>query len=102
MPQLVLTPVGALSVFWIQDSGKETDENLGAVVMELGETPMLKALWIIVASISGFLIPTVLGSAFFFAIIGVFGLWIAIAGLILAITFAVTTVAFVPAEGGAR
>jgi hypothetical protein len=59
---------------------------------------MLKALWIIVARISGFLIPTVVGSAFFFAIIGVFGLWIAIAGLILAIAFAVTTVAFVPAE----
>jgi hypothetical protein len=63
---------------------------------------MLKALWIIVARISGFLIPTVVGSAIFFAIIGVFGLWIAIAGLILAIAFAVTTVAFVQAEGGAR
>jgi hypothetical protein len=63
---------------------------------------MLKALWIIVARISGFLIPTVVGSAFFFAIIGVFGIWIAIAGLILGIAFAVTTVAFVPAEGGAR
>jgi hypothetical protein len=49
---------------------------------------MLKALWIIVARISGFLIPTVVGSAFFFAIIGVFGLWIAIAGLIIAIAFA--------------
>ena len=63
---------------------------------------MLKALWITVARISGFLIPTVVGSAFFFAIIGVFGLWIAIAGLILAIALAVTTVAFIPPEGGAR
>ena len=62
---------------------------------------MLKALWIIVARISGFLIPTAVGSAFFFAIIGVFGIWIAIAGLVLAIAFAVTTVALVPPEGGA-
>jgi len=63
---------------------------------------MSKSLWIIVARILGFLIPTVAGSAFFFAIIGVFGLWIAIAGLILAIALAVTTVAFIPPEGGAR
>jgi hypothetical protein len=63
---------------------------------------MLKALWVIVARISGVLIPTVVGSAFFFAIIGVFGIWIAIAGLILVIAFAVTTVAFVPAVGDER
>ena len=63
---------------------------------------MLKSLWIIVARVSGFMIPTVVGSAFFCAIIGVFGIWVAIAGLILAIAFAVTTVTFVPAEGGAR
>ena len=35
MSQLVLTPGGTLSVFWIQDSGKEAAENLDAVVMEL-------------------------------------------------------------------
>jgi hypothetical protein len=63
---------------------------------------MLKALWVIVARILGFLIPTVVGSAFFFAIIGLFGIWFAIAGLVLAIAFAVTTVAFAPPEGGAR
>jgi len=63
---------------------------------------MLKALWIIVARISGVLIPTVVGSAFFFAIIGVFGIWIAIGGLILAIVFAMTTVAFAQPEGSAR
>ena len=63
---------------------------------------MLKTLWVIVARISGFLIPTIVGSAFFFAIVGAFGIWIAIAGLILAIAFAVTTVAFVQPEGGAR
>jgi hypothetical protein len=63
---------------------------------------MLKSLWIIVVRISDFLIPAVVGSAFFFAIIGVFGIWIAIAGLILAIAFALTTVSFVSAEGGAR
>ena len=90
--------VGQGYKFW----EKEADENLAAVAMELEKPPMLKSLWIIVARISGFLIPSVVGSAFFFAIIGVFGIWIAIAGLILAIAFAVTTVAFVPAEGGAR
>jgi hypothetical protein len=63
---------------------------------------MLKGLWVIVERISGFLIPTVLGSALFFAIIGVFGIWIAIAGLILAMAFAVTTVAFVQPEGATR
>ena len=54
---------------------------------------MLKTLWITFARILGFLIPSLVGSAFFFAIIGVFGIWIAIAGLLLAIVFAVTTVA---------
>jgi uncharacterized membrane protein YccF (DUF307 family) len=50
----------------------------------------------------GLLDSSVVGSAFFFAIIGVFGIWLAIAGMILAIAFAVTTVSFVSAEGGAR
>ena len=63
---------------------------------------MLNTLWMIVAKIWGILTPTLLGGIFFFAIVGVFGLWIAIAGLLLAVIFAVATVALVPAEGDAR
>ena len=63
---------------------------------------MLNNLRMIVAKIGGILTPTLLGGIFFFAIVGVFGLWIAIAGLLLAIIFAVATVALVPAEGDAR
>ena len=63
---------------------------------------MLKAFWMIVAKIGGILIATLVGGIFFFAIIGVFGIWIAIAGLLMAVIFALISVSFVPAEGDAR
>jgi hypothetical protein len=63
---------------------------------------MLKTIWMIVAKIGGILIPTLMGGIFFFAIIGVCGTWIAIAGLLLAVMFALITVSIVPAEGDAR
>jgi hypothetical protein len=63
---------------------------------------MLKAFWMIVAKIGGILTATLVGGIFFFAIIGVFGIWIAIAGLLTAITFALISVSLVPAEGDAR
>ena len=63
---------------------------------------MLKSLWMIVAKIGGILTPTLLGGIFFFAIIGVFGIWIAISGLLMTVIFALIFVSFVPAEGDAR
>ena len=63
---------------------------------------MLKNLSLTLATISGFLVPTLVGVTFFFAIIGVFGLGIAIAGLLVAVIGAVVLVRRVPAEGGAR
>jgi TctA family transporter len=63
---------------------------------------MLKSSWMIVAKIVGVLTPTLVGGIFFFAIIGVFGIWIAIAGLLMAVIFALISVSFVPAEGDAR
>jgi hypothetical protein len=62
---------------------------------------MLKTFWMIVATIGGILFPTLVGGMFFFAIIGVFGIGIAIAGLLMAIIFAVVTISLVPAEGDA-
>jgi hypothetical protein len=63
---------------------------------------MLKTFWWVVAKIGGILTPTLLGGIFFFAIVGVFGIWIAIAGLLMAIIFVVISVNLVPAEGDAR
>jgi len=63
---------------------------------------MLKTFWRVVAKIGGILTPTLLGGIFFFAIVGVFGIWIAIAGLLMAIIFVVISVNLVPAEGDAR
>jgi hypothetical protein len=79
----------------------EAHENLDAAVMEL-EGQILRTFWIIVAKIGGILTPTFVGEIFFFAIVGVFGIWIAIAGLLMAIIFAVISVSLVPAEGDAR
>lgn len=62
----------------------------------------MKTLNAIFAKTLNFLVPSLVGAAFFFAIIGVFGLSIAIAGLLIAIIFAVMTVGLVPAEGGSR
>jgi hypothetical protein len=63
---------------------------------------MLNTFWMIVAKIGGILTPTLVGGIFFFAIIGVFGIWIAIAGLLVAVILALITVSLVPAEGEAR
>lgn len=63
---------------------------------------MLKTFWMIVAKIGGILTQTLVGAIFFFAIIGVFGIWIAIAGLLTAVIFALITASFVPAEGEAQ
>ena len=63
---------------------------------------MLTNLSLAFAEIVGFLVPSLVGVTFFFAIIGVFGLGFAIAGLLVAVIGAVVLVRRVPAEGGAR
>jgi hypothetical protein len=63
---------------------------------------MLKNLSLTFAKILGFLVPALVGVTFFFAIIGVFGLGIAVTGLLVAVIGAVALVRRVPAEGGAR
>ena len=63
---------------------------------------MLKNLSSTFAKILGVLVPSLVGVTFFFAIIGVFGLGIAVAGLLVAVIGAVVLVRRVPAEGGAR
>ena len=63
---------------------------------------MLKHLSLTFAKILGVLVPSLVGVTFFFAIIGVFGLGIAVAGLLVAIIGAVVLVLRVPAEGDAR
>jgi hypothetical protein len=63
---------------------------------------MLKNLSSTFAKILGFLVPPLLGVTFFFAIIGVFGLGIAVAGLLVAVIGAVVLVRRLPAEGDAR
>jgi len=63
---------------------------------------MLKNLSLTFAKILGFLVPSVVGGTFFFALIGVFGLGIAITGLLVAVIGAVVLVRRFPAEGGAR
>jgi hypothetical protein len=49
--------------------------------------------------VAGVLAKVVIGIAFFFAIIGVFGLWVAIAGLALAILTAGVIIGRVPEDG---
>ena len=63
---------------------------------------MLKNLSLTFAKALGFLVPALVGVTFFFAIIGVFGLGIAVTGLLVAVIGAVVLVRRVPAEGGAR
>ena len=63
---------------------------------------MLKNLSLTFAKILAFLVPSLVGVTFFFAIIGVFGLGIAVAGLLVAVIGAVVLVRCVPAEGDAR
>jgi hypothetical protein len=62
----------------------------------------LKTLSEIFAKALSFLVPTVVGTIFFFVIIGVFGLGFAIAGLLVTVTGAVIIVRRLPAEGDAR
>jgi hypothetical protein len=62
---------------------------------------MLKNLSSTFTKILGFLVPVLVGVTFFFAIIGVFGLGIAVAGLLVAVIGAVVLVRRVPAEGDA-
>jgi hypothetical protein len=49
--------------------------------------------------VASILTTVVIGIAFFFAIIGVFGLWVAIAGLALAILTAGVIIGRAPEEG---
>ena len=49
--------------------------------------------------VAGVLMTVVIGIAFFFAIIGVFGLWVAIGGLALAILTAGVIIGGAPEEG---
>jgi hypothetical protein len=62
----------------------------------------MKTLKAIFAKTLNFLVPALVGVTFFFAIIGVFGLGIAVAGLLVAVIGAVVLVRRVPAEGDAR
>jgi len=54
------------------------------------------------SSAFGFVVPTMLGTLFFFTIIGVFGIWLAIGGLLLAVILALAIVVRVPVEGDTR
>jgi hypothetical protein len=63
---------------------------------------MLKNLSLTFAKVMGFLVPSLVGVTFFFAIIGVFGLGIAVAALLVAVIGAVALVLSVPVEGDAR
>jgi hypothetical protein len=63
---------------------------------------MLKNLSLTFVKILGFLVPSLVGVTFFFAIIGVFGLGFAVAGLLIAVIGAVLLMRRVPAEGDAR
>jgi len=46
----------------------------------------------------GFIVPTMLGTLLFFTIIGVFGIWMAVGGLVFAATLASAVVGRLPAE----
>ena len=63
---------------------------------------MPKFLSATVSNAFGFIVPTMLGTLLFFTIIGVFGIWMAIGGLLFAVTLASAIVGRVPAEGDIR
>jgi hypothetical protein len=63
---------------------------------------MSKFLSATVSNAFGFIVPTMLGTLLFFTIIGVFGIWMAIGGLLFAVTLASAIVGRVPAEGDIR
>lgn len=80
----------------------ERHEKPGRCRGRSGGTEILKTIWMIVTKIGGILTPTLIGGIFFFAIIGVFGIWITIAGLIIAVILALITVRLDPVEADAR
>ena len=51
-----------------------------------------------VSNAFGFIVPTMLGTLLFFTIIGVFGIWMAVGGLVFAVTLASASVGRLPAE----
>ena len=59
---------------------------------------MPKFLSATVSNAFGFIVPTMLGTLLFFTIIGVFGIWMAVGGLVLAVTLASAIVGRLPAE----
>ena len=63
---------------------------------------MSKFLSVIVSHAFGFIVPTMLGTLLFFTIIGVFGIWMAVGGLLFAVTLASAIVGRLPAEGDIR
>ncbi len=63
---------------------------------------MSKSLSIAFSSAVGLFVPTLAGALFFFTIIGVFGLWFAIGGLLIAVILALVIVSRIPAEGETR
>ena len=63
---------------------------------------MSKFLSATVSNAFGFIVPTMLGTLLFFTVIGVFGIWMAIGGLLFAVTLASAIVGRVPAEGDIR
>jgi hypothetical protein len=59
---------------------------------------MPKFLSATVSNAFGFIVPTMLGTLLFFTIIGVFGIWMAVGGLVFAVTLASAIVGRLPAE----
>jgi hypothetical protein len=67
-----------------------------------GKENMPKFISAGVSNAFSFAIPTLLGTFFFFIIIGVFGIWIAIGGLLLGLVLASAIVGRIPVEGEIR
>jgi len=59
---------------------------------------MPKFLSATVSNAFGFIVPTMLGTLLFFTIIGVFGIWMAVGGLVFDVTLASAIVGRLPAE----
>jgi hypothetical protein len=63
---------------------------------------MFKSLSMTISNALGLLVPTVVGTLFFFTIIGVFGIRFAIGGVLLAVVLALAIFSRIPAEGDTR
>jgi hypothetical protein len=63
---------------------------------------MPKSLSATVSNAFNFIVPTMLGTLLFFTIIGVFGVWMAVGGLLFAVSLASAIVGRFPAEGEMR